>query len=366
MKLPYPLMILILAGAAAPTTQVSGTRSAECDVQVWSSYQWQPDLSDFKMALLNKLSDPAHTILNVGPDALQQYLAVSYERNPVDSSVILHLEVDLDKDARPAAKEFLDQIIAVMPSAIQNMENSGPTQMERLLDRLRGQRDFLQQQSRELKYELRDLNVLDPSADGVRDTAHKLEAERQDMLLEAAAAKAEQEAMAKAAATLSDQAAAKAADDEIAKELKNIVDIKEKRAEVLREAVRTGTGTPQDLDDAEAQVAEARVQLLERREAVAQAAGGEVLGDLQKQLVNLQLHVAEVQARSAAINKAAESLLQADDLAQKAQDAARQIDELSEQINKASAALDSAQESLSGRPAPRVRVLSGDATQPSL
>ncbi|HUB26742.1 MAG TPA: hypothetical protein VL992_15055 [Tepidisphaeraceae bacterium] len=331
MKWMRNVVIVALTGllcAAAPTTQISNTRTAECDVIVWSGYDWNPNLLDFKLALIRELAGPAESLLHVKPEALQQYVTIDFvhpnvtaalPQGRLDTPVRLHLAVNLDADAQPAAKEFLAAVVDQLPVMIDEQQN-GTAQ----LGTYQVQCDVVREQLAELTDSIRERQVHltrdglgGATPEGVRAAAAKLYEQAEDVRLDMASAKAERQALAHEISELAVQAKEKADDDPIAAQLEEIVKIKEKRAAILKQAATASTA---ETDAAEADAAEARVQLLERREAVAQAASGDVLGDLRKQLVNVEVNLAQIQARDQVLADASNQILDGSDVADEMQE----------------------------------------------
>jgi len=357
------MLFAALTIGATPSTQPSGTRTANCDVNVWTDYDLQANLPAFRNALIDYLDNPARMILKVSPEVLQEYLNVKIVSQPGADPVKVHLFLNLDSDARPAAREFLNQVIAVMPAAIEGMENPGLEQTQDVEFRLEDRQQGLQQESNGLRTAISNMNLIDSSPDAVREMADKLQTEREEVRLEAAATKAERVALMEQIVELTTGAEAKAADDAIAKELENIVKIKEKRAEFVKNQLSTGLATPEQLDNAQAEAAEARVQLLERREAVAQA-GGDMLADLRKQLVNLNVSFAEINARDQAIEESAKRLTHnATDIASRAQDITAELKRLQQQIDACSEQYMTLRDQAQTKPKPLVRVVPEVTTQ---
>jgi hypothetical protein len=365
---PWAMIVLTaaVASGAAPTTQISGTRSAACDVNVWSSYQWTPSLLDLKLALIAQLSEPARTLLNVSPDALQQYLTIDYWRNTevaiptpqgrVDGPVRLHLEVNLDSAAQPAAKEFLAAVVAALPSQIE-AEQNGDTVQEKCREQLgdtQGQLMRLTDDIQSTRARLID-EGLGGALEGVSQAVSKLYEQRQEMRLELAAAKAEQQALAQEILQVTKQAEEKAASDPIAQQMQEIVALKEKRAGELQQQMKNGVASPDQVDAALADAAEARVQLLERRESVAETAGGDVLADLRKQLAMIEVNLAQANARDQVLSDDSQRMRDADQEAEQAEQKKGEADRLAQQMLDLESRMQDLQQNAPHYPAPIVQ-----------
>jgi hypothetical protein len=156
--------------------------------------------------------------------------------------------------------------------------------------------------------------LLDASPEAVRAAASRLDQERQKLTLELAGQNARQRALEERVAKLSDVAAARADKDPIAAELEKIVKLREAEAASLLQLFKSGGVNESQVRSAEGQVNEARARLLERREAAAKAAGTELLGELNKELITLSITIVESEARLELVSKRLEGLGRAVDM----------------------------------------------------
>ena len=93
-----------------------------------------------------------------------------------------------------------------------------------------------------------------------------------------------------------------AAADPVVPELENAVAARQKLVDLTRKRVDAGAATPQDLSAVEAELSEARVQLLDRR-AAGSARGGEAVAPLTRELQNLGIDIRDRKARLAYVDK---------------------------------------------------------------
>jgi hypothetical protein len=322
------LMILTAADAATP----SGTRQAKGVVDVRSNlnFEWNSDPStsgtvcdDVKAALCGEMGPQAHEMLGIAPETLAEY--VTFELTPFSdpekarvlgqSTGRLTLSIALDEKAQPLAREFLDKMIAALPGVIDHVQRE---RLEQEMQRAMQARKELEQQKEQTKESaeiLRKMGLNGRSGADISALTRDLDEQTLHMKLDVAALSAERDVLAKTVAQMNADAEQKAHDDPVAIELQKIVDLREKKLELLQALQKVGGNqSATESSDAETSAAEAQVQLLERREAVERAAGGDELADLQKQLVQAEVNLAQDMARVDAIGKESDELNKALDL----------------------------------------------------
>lgn len=322
----FLLPAMSLMAAAAPTTQ-SGTREAYCVVDVWANI----NAESVTRELLREMGPAAHDILGIAPDALQEYVIMeNIDRGNLAGHTDLAamqnfvrmgqqriiLSVILDDHARPEAKEFMDKMIEALPGAIDRAQR-GPLE-DQLDDIVRARQEIAEQEQRakQLTDYLRSVGLVGRTPADIQAMAKSLDDQKQSLNLDVAALNAERDVLSKAVDKINAEAEEKAAVDPVAKELETIVDAKEKKLDMMKSAYRAAAVPSTDLADAETAAAEARVELLERREAVIHAAGGDALADFQKQLVMVEVNLAQDKARLDAMETQLTSLNKALELAQ--------------------------------------------------
>lgn len=207
--------------------------------------------------------------------------------------------------AHARAMADLEQRLA---AARRESEEAGE-RARRLLDRLRG-------------FE----GIEGPTEEGVRGPLRRLEQERQKLALERVARQARREALEETIALVAKRSEMKAAEDPVAREFERVADARAREVAALRQLVERKQAAEAEIDRAEAALAEARAKVVERREAAARAAGGDVLSDLNRELLMLGIDAAELRARLEHVEKGLAALRDAvgvyDELA-RAQERAR-------------------------------------------
>jgi hypothetical protein len=292
--------------ATTPARPVTWALRLSRDGQVlWNS--GLPDMAALREGVLRAAwtSDAGKTAMrDLGLTEQQARESLEFSALPGSRNVGIILTLPRDgPEVRRAATTFLDALAGkVVLAELRNVVTQAyDQQLARHAEAVAAAAQRVAEASGEatkLRRSIRDASqVLDPSPDAVRGAASRLDQERQKITLELAGQAARQRALEERVAKLSDAAAARVDKDEIAAELEKIVKLREREAALHEELKRRGGDSEAAVGAAQVQVAEARARLLERREAAARAAGTDLLGDLNKELVTLTITIAENQAR---------------------------------------------------------------------
>lgn len=239
------------------------------------------------------------------------------------SSGQIHLALTLPSDtqaARESATRLLDALTSqIVPDAVNGWAdetNQIPLlRAEESLEYARKEFDDARTRATDLRRKIREAaEVLDPSPEAVRGATSRLEQERQRIQLELVGQNARLKALQERVSKLAETTAAKAENDPIAAELEQIVKMREKAAQRFVELQKQGAVNAPETGAAEAQLAEAKAKLLERRESAARSAGTELLADLNKELITLSITNVENEARLDYVGKRLHALARATDL----------------------------------------------------
>jgi predicted nucleic acid-binding Zn-ribbon protein len=222
----------------------------------------------------------------------------------------LTLSVSLPPDKFPPdkrrASEFVDKVVSGLASQLGNFWNDDPQlrRAHRDVDEAEQKVERWRQELKDIEQKIREITGRsDVDADAIRASVPKLEDERQELRLTVIGKEARQKALTEAIEKLSKAAAARASDDPVAAELEKVVTFKERARDRLRQLHEQGVATNEETAAAEAPIAEARARLLERREAVKQSSGGEMLSGMNRELATISIDVAEAQAKLKAIDE---------------------------------------------------------------
>jgi hypothetical protein len=262
-----------------------------------------------KSALVDLLKDDASQILNISPDEVSKSLNMYVMKKEwVGTHVVfvaLNVGLNLNADARPAAGKFMDRVVQLLPQVLEDIPRI------RLDDQANGIQNKLREAEAEEAQIADELNasygLLDTTPDDVHALAHKLDEERQSASIDKAAMEDRRQALAAKVDELTKLADNQSQNDPVSKELEKIANLRQDQFNEMK-GMPPNTVGAKNLGDAEIAAAEAQAQLLERREEVARAAGGDTLTDLKQELVKLDIDMAEAEGRRVASQHAADQL----------------------------------------------------------
>ena len=288
------------AGTAAP---LSNTREAHCTIRV--RFGWSKVAPHHLEGILRDAMDQACEAI-IG-DTSSPRVGHWGEIRLAGNVFFYSVGVSLREQQRPAAKECLED-------AIRRVRDELTLRYDL---ELKAEQDRLEQIRRDLEDLHLRLRCLTSDQEGhVRTVGRPLSAEvldglqkdlenrMQQLQMDLAGKKARVEAIQKKIAESAARVDAAMKDDPVAGELAKVVELRQK---AVQKTVLDARRAPQSaeaehaaaMERAEVVLAEAKARLIERREAVARAAGGELLLRLNDELAVLGIDVAEIQARLA-------------------------------------------------------------------
>jgi hypothetical protein len=326
--------------------------------------KWRGDLQE---ALCKKLEPAGRDTLGVGPEKLRHYVQLSGQEVTVENGYVtldaklISIEIKLDNDARPAAEEFADKAAAVFPEVFAEMDKENNKalgdEMNRALDDtdkqiMELQSEIQTDQVKEHMFQenLNGLGMVDTDSDDIHKLAQNLEEQREMSLIDRAATDARRDALAKAVAKLTDDIRAKADNDDIVSVLQQIEDAKEAKLKEAQAMADKGLASPSEVLNVEADAAEAKVKVLQRREDVAKTVGGDALIALQTELQNVEVNSAEAEAKDQAMHELAHSLISAQELTSKVKAAQQDENDLAMKLDAAKQAAVNAQSEIDQTP----------------
>jgi chromosome segregation ATPase len=137
------------------------------------------------------------------------------------------------------------------------------------------------------------------SREAVLDMLRTAESSVRDLELRLVGLHARQDALVEQIARIGSETDKKADEDPAVAELAKIVGLRETKLQRVLDIVKKAQATEVETADAEEAVAMARAELARQRQAVAQAAGLNLLDDLRKELFTLSAGIAEAEAERA-------------------------------------------------------------------
>jgi hypothetical protein len=221
---------------------------------------------------------------------------------------VLHIGVDLrtihNLTPKPRANEFLDAVIESLDARLLKW-NQRSYDVDAKMQRLdQANADFAKRQAmvRDLEERVRTITGRsDVTLSKVGATLPKLEEQRETLRLEVLGKQARQDALAASIEKLAKAAAERVETDPVAAELEKVVQARQQSYERTAQLHQTGNVSESELAQARAVVAEARAKMLERREAVKESSGGDLLGGLNRELATLSIDIAEGTAKLKAV-----------------------------------------------------------------
>jgi len=240
-----------------------------------------------------------------------------------EGQMLLMITARTPKNDPPMAKDFLELVL-------ENLERlMGKTQRDDVFWhdcrlRVEGASANLTAARDELSHFLLEANGVDLSLAGVMAKATNIQAEEEKVLIDLAGKRARQNLLEERMARIAQETDSKIKDDPVVAELEKVVTLREEELEVTKQLANQPTrtaptaianpplpgkpgATSADVAACEAKVAEARVELLKRREA-ASAAGRELLAKLRDEEVALSLDIKELEARGVFLLERKESV----------------------------------------------------------
>jgi len=224
-----------------------------------------------------------------------------------NGTIMAELQVVLKTETKPAAEEFLRLIILNLKGAL---EQAAEENCKRLQDNLHRAAMVQVDSNRALRQTRERIGELqkkvgrsDVSWDGMFREVERLEKEKQSLEMERAGREARRAALERAVHGTSEQARVQIASDAVIAELERLVLLLEEQVKAMKEIRDKGRVSEQDLTDLQIRLAEAKGRLAARREAVLQAAGGDLLAKLNAELTMLSIDAAECDARLKAIEE---------------------------------------------------------------
>ena len=218
-----------------------------------------------------------------------------------DGTFTAGLQIVLRPEAKPAAEEFLAAVIknlrTTLEEAADEQRSRLKTNLKRALEEWLTTGEELARTRREIANLQQAVGRSDVSWDGMFREVERLEKEKQALEMEQAGRSARRDALVDAIANTRMVAERQIASDATAAELEKLVALLEEQVKAMKDIRDKGRASDQDLTDLQIRLSEAKGRLAARREAVLQAAGGDLLAKLNAELTMLSIDDAESAAR---------------------------------------------------------------------
>jgi hypothetical protein len=275
-------------------------------------------------------SDSYQFLLNLGITSREVSINVDYP------SKVVTLRIDLSEfnpNGNDAGK-IADRFIAMFTDRFCGGPIDQLHQDERQFEHNQVEMDELRARHDGLAKELREATgAVDVSTASVRDRLASLQTQKESATIELAAKQARSDALANQISNFSSQIQDKIKSDPIAAELSKIVGVRQKEFDRAQSTNKAGGATAGDVDQAMASLAEAKAKLLEREEAAANAAGGDIIAGWNRELMTLSVDLAELRARSKALDDRLATYAKADNYLDNADQWLVEISDLQKQAS---------------------------------
>jgi len=147
----------------------------------------------------------------------------------------------------------------------------------------------------------KEAGMPDPDRNRILSRTKSLESKRESLAVDVAGLRVRIKATQEQVAKLAAKASRAAKDDPVAAELTKVVEYKERKLRRHEEAHAQGKATKAEVMEAAARLAEAKARLAERRQQAATAAAGQLLAELNTQLVRDSIALVEKEAELKAV-----------------------------------------------------------------
>lgn len=317
---PTPAAASKKPAAETPPAAPSNTTFAQRTVRVtWdkSSGLSAPDVQGVfaKLQRAGVVGPIGRDVLGLTPErsmALVGWREPRIAGDGIEFDFAIDLSPEQWRDARPAAKEFADRLVASFTQLLADdrQEQEGPKmqQAKQWLADLTYEYESTVQRMRKQQAEMGG-----QLPEGARAALAKLEDERQRIELDLAGMEARQKAVEEWIARTSKEMQEQAKTDPVVQELEKAVAAQQKVVDVSRRQFESGTLGIREVSDAESKLSDIKVQLLDRKRGGAggNGTGTDPLAALNRELQSLSIDVIDRKARLAFVDKRVDALQKA-------------------------------------------------------
>ena len=252
---------------------------------------------------------------STGRRMIGEPLSVTYEQ-----TILLRLVVDVGiiGDCKPAAQEFMNAIVTNLDATLRNAYNE---HMQRLQQRLGLAQEEASRTERELQNMQKGLRniagsrILDKDRilGEIMDKRHDLQDTKMNMESDQVIVEEITKRIAETQRKLKEQVAT----DEVTKEMQQLMESQMRQVEEAKLQVKNGVAGPGDLVDAERRLAQARIELAQRRDELNRSSGGNLIESLNRELAERSMRAAQNQVKIAGLTR---QLAEAEELLNKTDD----------------------------------------------
>lgn len=326
----------------------SNTRWAQTTIEVTRETAL-PNMDELSTFVDNTAGQLAPQMVGLPREQLAQFFTMKTERSAQTTRLTLTVDIPASvANARPAAREYLDRIVRDVLKYLDNTRTTGiDNRMKTARDSVAEAQQRMQAQTREiraLEKQLRDQSGrVDVSPQNLMNAIQQLDEEHMRLQIEQAAKVARRTALTKALADSKKEVEQRVGDDPVVKEMEKVVGIRTEALARKRQLAEQGVISKEDIAEAEAQLAQARAQLLDRRQQAAQQAGADMINSWNRELMGLSVDENEMLARLEQVTQRLDkmrtmldSLNQLEDLQRQTEDAQRRVQEANARLQEMS------------------------------
>ena len=259
---------------------------------------------------------------------------------------------------RPAVREFLGELKAAIPDlvkeAYQHQLKDAVARSLEFQQRLRVCEETVGRLRDQLKQKTGWAEV---SSERIKTDRAKLDDEKLSLELKRVSKEARRQALQVAVERLSDQAGEQFKKDEIARELLELVKLRDAALTRVKEMNGKGQASVAEVNDAMAALSEAKVRLLERQRDLSAAAGGDALVAWNRELLTLGVDVQELKTLDDFLAKRLQALRDAAELMDRLRRAEAEADKVRPEATKAAVLAELSQRTLDSGRFPSVSVV---------
>lgn len=330
------IVILATVGAVSALAQEktaasqAETRSASCVVRI----SYDPSLLPLNGNVIDALLEsagvsavPARRLL--GPQAaLGENYSVAFQRTDAGPAgggkvargdlsafavLVGSIRVEVDgENLRLAAEELLVEVCERLKGALEVLGKADIAQMNEHLSEVERELGLAQQEYAGIRSIQQELLAQAGEAEldraRVENRIRDLQQKRMSIELNLAGAKAREEALTAQIAKIGRDVEAGIKSSPVAVELQRVVDGRIKNLQRMQTLVESGHAPESEMVEAQEAVALAQAQLAQYRESAANEAGGGLLAELNKELIEMSVRTAEEEAQLRHINRQLEEI----------------------------------------------------------
>lgn len=314
------LLISTAARADEPTTAPAEYEFASAVVRITSmhgSMQTNPDLVQALLSSTAVMQAAARDIKGLAPGWERSFDVRVLSAGPLliegdraSSALNIQMRAWHDGRATPAeCAQQVQQLLVGLTRELQKaMQDAGEREAQRLIDAVAAS----EQASAEAQQRLKDLQTRqqelleaagrgDLNRERLAEEQTELEMRLRDLQLRLVSQHARQTALSEQIARLGREIGENVETNAAVTELAKIVQLRERACATALERQKAGLVPQQEVDDQEEHLARARAELAQQRQATAQAAGGALLADLNRSLLQQSVDLAETEAERGAV-----------------------------------------------------------------